>query len=148
MKILILSLVFGLVSQTAMAIPPPTLGVGVYDANEDLVKSRIVETYQNILKNSVGFNALKNKVKELEKSVEGTGVVATPNEQDMFLIYSGKGSATSYSFTYIVGVPVAMSGTGLIRSYQAYIHVNVSINYDKNETFINFNNLVKWTAAN
>lgn len=144
MKHLIFALIVCFLASSAMAIPPPPpLGMGTYPANEDQIKANIIQTYMNTLNRpGPAANPLKEEVDKLEKAAEPGGV-QIPTEADMLLIYSGKGSAATYTHTYLVGVPLTRSGTGLFRSLQIYFQANVYVDYNKNETNVVLTHLVQ-----
>jgi hypothetical protein len=112
------------------------------DADDEKIEEQVFATYKDALASSKP-NALKALVAKIKKSVEDSGTVEEPGKGDIFQTHFGKGSATSYGMEYILGVPVAMQGTGNIREYQGYVRVRVAVEMGTGTTVI-FSNLVKF----
>lgn len=99
----------------------------------------IIETYKEALKSK---NALSTEIAKMKQNVEGAGDVGLPEKKDMLLSYFGKGSATEYGLTYLVGVPVTMQGTGNIRGLELYIRVRIILDYATSTTTVTLESLV------
>lgn len=98
------------------------------DSDDAEVKALIVDTVQSAL-SAKQDNRLKQKVRRLKRQFKNDelGTVGEVSQDTMFLLSSGKGSASSYGGTYLVGVPVSMNGTGLIEEYALYFKVNYAV---------------------
>lgn len=115
----------GLASVQSFAAPLFKKDFNLVDEGEP--KARIVETFQAAL-SATTPNKVQKAVNELKVELaDGVGTVNAVTENDMFQIYSGKGSASSYGHEYLVGIPVSMSGTGLIETYEIYYRVYYAV---------------------
>lgn len=101
--------------------------------DEGNAQARVVETFQAAL-DAKTPNRVQKAVNALKTELaDGVGTVNAVTANDLFQIYSGKGSASSYGQEFLVGVPVSMSGTGLIEKYDIYYRVYYAIDMAKGE---------------
>jgi hypothetical protein len=136
------ALMLTFVAQTSFAdIENPLFKRVFKDSDDAKIPALVIQTYNAALKAS-SQNRIQMEVKDLKKELEDSGTVSEPTETDMFRLSSGKGSAVSYGFTYLLGVPVSMKGTGLIEEYGRYIQVSVYLDMGKGKITITFDDML------
>jgi len=126
MKTLLKTFLFALVltlSQEAWAkIAQVSLDLGV----DQSVDSVILNLYKS--EAAKPGSALALEIKRIQdEQVEDLGTLYTPSEYDMWIISSGRGGLGHFGRTYLLGVPVMWSGTGMIEEYIEYVLVYVNL---------------------
>ncbi len=112
------------------------------DTDDEKLEAQVLETYNAALQSDKP-NALKALVAKLGKG--GDNSVDVPSEGDILDIDFIKGSATSYSYEYLVGIPVSTPGTGNARKSEAFlrVHAAVQMGGDAPATMITIKSIVK-----
>ncbi len=128
----ILSFIFALMISSSVlsgeTLARNTLALG----DETSINEAILALYESELENPTSPLSLEIARINADE-VQDSGELTTPNERDIWLISSGRGSYTSFGHTYLLGVPVFWNGSGMIEEYIEYIVVNVSIDFSTDD---------------
>jgi len=140
-----MALIVTFATQTSFADVENPIFKKVYkDSDDTKIAALVIQTYKAALKSSTK-NKIQTEVAGLSKELEDSGTVYEPDESSMFRLSSGKGSATSYGFIYLLGVPVSMKGTGLIEEYGRYIQASVYLDMAKNKITVTLDDVLNVT---
>ena len=136
-----------LLALLALTIASPAFAAPIFqkkykEADDEKIEQLVLETIKEAV-NSPGKNRLKALVAKIRKDLEDTGSVSEPSKADMLQIYHGKGSATQYGGTYLVGIPTSMQGTGMIEQHAGYIRVGYSHDMGEGELTVRVEAIVK-----
>jgi hypothetical protein len=89
--------------------------------NNVSIKQKLVALYKKEAKKAGSPLAkLIAKVKK-ENDFPELGSLSDPTVNDIFMISSGKGGASSHGQSFLIGIPAFRKGTGLIEDYGSYI---------------------------
>jgi hypothetical protein len=129
-------------SISTSAVAAPIYKKKFKEGDDEKIEERVLETIKEAV-NASSNNKLKALVAKIRKDVDGSGSVGDPQAGDMLQIYHGKGSASEYGGTYLVGIPVSMQGTGMIEQHDGYVRVGYTHNMAEGELTVTIESIVK-----
>ncbi len=135
------ALALTLVCSIGSASEAPLFQKRFVETDDAKFEALVIQTYAEGLA-AKKANGLQAVVKALKEELEDVGQVNMPETHSLFQISSGKAGAGKHAFTYLLGIPVMMDGTGMIEEYGRFIRVHLYLDMETESITVTLNNVV------